>query len=139
MKKLHSMESINVRQKPQPIRYAFLIRSDDSAGLVQAVSLNTILWGGLFNAIVATPAEDRDGLLREFDPDYLVDLTGEPLPREITTAFEHRIVGPDDILRDEDPTGQHSRRLKTGIRHGSDPAVRRASVEVREFLAMPTE
>jgi hypothetical protein len=43
------MELINVRQKLRPIRYAFLIRPDDSAGLVRAVSLNTILWGRVFN------------------------------------------------------------------------------------------
>lgn len=110
------MESINVRQRLRPIRYAFLIRANDHAACLKAVSLNTVLWGGLFNPIVpVTPDEECAGLLKEFDPDYLVDLTSEPLPATIATEFEHRIVSADDIVQADEPTGPPRRRLKLGF------------------------
>ena len=93
------MESIHVRQRVRPIRYAFIINQDDMNAALTAVSLNTALWGGIYNPIVPlTPDAEREGLLTEFDPDEIVDLTGGSLDRELAERFQLRIVGHEHLV-----------------------------------------
>lgn len=51
------MESISVHQRLRPVRYAFMICTDDVPAAVKAVSLNSLIWGGIYNPIVPTTPE----------------------------------------------------------------------------------
>ena len=101
------MESIHVRQRLRPSRYAFIANEGDVAAALQAASLNTALWGGIYNPIVPlTPVESRNGLLKAFDPDLLVNLTGADLTGELAARYERRIVSPTDLVRTDDRTNR---------------------------------
>ncbi len=101
------MESIRVQQVLRPIRYAFLIRGGDHAAANCAVSINTVIWGGMFNPIVEITPEDRClGILKEFDPDKLIDLTDGSLSAKLSALFVDRIIGSSHVTaayRDGDP------------------------------------
>jgi hypothetical protein len=36
----------------RPLRLAFLVDPSDKSGVLEAIQLNTFLWGGMFNPIV---------------------------------------------------------------------------------------
>lgn len=136
------MDSIHVRQRLRPSRYALLIREGDSGAALQAVSLNTALWGGIYNPLVVlTPDENRDGLLKEFDPDLLVNLTGSELPTELGKRYEHRIVAPTDLVRQDDQTNR--RELGIGfnilplLRHVHEKEVRFSAEPARAAILVP--
>jgi hypothetical protein len=81
------MESIHVRQTVRPIRLAFLVGTGDFDSFLQAISLNTAIWGGMYNPIVGLlPDDQREGLLKSFDPDYLVHISGQ-----IDPALQERL------------------------------------------------
>lgn len=97
------MESIHIRQTVRPVRFAFLVERGDFDALLRAVSLNTVLWGGMYNPIIGLlPEEERKGLIRCFDPDFLVHLSG-PLDAGFKERFQFRIVEPDSLVT-QDPT-----------------------------------
>jgi len=78
------MDSIHVRQRLRPIRYAFVVNEGNFGACLQAASLNAALWGGIYNPIVPlTPGENREGLLKAFDPDRLVNLADADLPADL--------------------------------------------------------
>ena len=94
------MESIHVRQRLRPSRYAFIVNEGDLAQARQAASINAAIWGGVYNPIVPlTPDEDRLGLIKAFDPDFLVNLTGASLTAEAVQRHEHRVVDATDLVR----------------------------------------
>jgi hypothetical protein len=108
------MESIHVRQRLRPSRYAFIVNEGDLPATLQAVSLNTALWGGIYNPIAPlTPVESCTDLLKAFDADLLVNLTGANLPDELGTRHEHRVVSPADLIRTDDRT--RKRELGVGF------------------------
>lgn len=43
---------VAVNRRLRPLRFAFLVRPDDSESLLKAIQLNTCLWGGRFNPII---------------------------------------------------------------------------------------
>jgi hypothetical protein len=87
------VESIRIQQVLRPARYAFLIREGDHAAANRAVSLNTVIWGGMFNPIVEISPEERClGILNEFDPDKLIDLTDGSLSAKLSAPFKDRII-----------------------------------------------
>jgi hypothetical protein len=88
------MESISIRQRLRPVRYCFIVNSDDRDGFIRAAALNTVLWGGMYNPIVSGTG-DLEAYIREFDPDYLVNLTDADLPQAITTSFQFRVHRAD--------------------------------------------
>jgi hypothetical protein len=47
----------NVRLRLRPLRIAFLVDPSDRDGLRNAIELNSVLWGGMFNPII--PAYQR--------------------------------------------------------------------------------
>jgi hypothetical protein len=93
--------SVNITLRP--LRLAFLVDPADTSGVMEAIELNTFLWGGMFNPIVpvyrrtpkkwqskferTTAREVSEGLVRAFDPDYVV-LTGKYL--NLTINVGHR-------------------------------------------------
>jgi hypothetical protein len=84
--------SVNITLRP--LRLAFLVDPADTSGVMEAIELNTFLWGSMFNPIVPvyrrtpkkwhskferTTARVVSGvLIRAFDPDYVV-ITGKYL------------------------------------------------------------
>ena len=42
--------SVNITLRP--LRLAFLVDSADATGIMEAIELNTFLWGGMFKPIV---------------------------------------------------------------------------------------
>jgi hypothetical protein len=83
------MPTVSVRRRVRPIRFAFLVNHRDPTELRKAVEVNTVLWAGMFNAIVPvfkrTPANWRTtwtateivrGYLDAFEPDFVITGAG---------------------------------------------------------------
>ena len=102
--------SVNITLRP--LRLAFLVDPADAGGIMEAIQLNTFLWGGMFNPIVpiyrrtpkkwqskfeGTTARDvSEGLIRAFDPDYVVP-TGKY--SNLTINVGHRdVIKAADVL-----------------------------------------
>lgn len=135
------MQPIYIRQRLRPSRYAFIVDEAARAAL-QAASLNAVLWGGIRNPIVPlTPVASRDGLLKAFDPDGLVNLTGVVLPEGLAARFEARIVEADDLVRRDDRTDR--REIGFGfnilplLRHVYEKEVRFSPGPTRATMAQP--
>ncbi len=96
----------------RPLRLAFIVKPGDKAGILRAIQINTILWGGMLNPILPafrrSPRSYADGrfkppavqivsgYLAAYDPDFVVTL-GTALPRGV--AFDkERVIGEDAIL-----------------------------------------
>jgi len=106
-----SFGSVNLTLRP--LRFAFLVDPEDRAGILQAIELNTFLWGGAYNPIVPvfrrTPKVWRrdhiertsaksvsEGLVQSFDPDY-VALVGKYA--NLTISVGHRrVIRATEIL-----------------------------------------
>jgi len=118
--------NIGLNRKVRPLRFAFLIDPSDRGQLLEAIQLNTILWGGKFNPLI--PAYRRtprfweqkplkpptanaiiDGYLRAFDPDFVVDMTDRGHSPAAYVTEDHRkkrILTPSDLLNlseEDDP------------------------------------
>ncbi|MGA2147659.1 MAG: hypothetical protein ABSH49_22150 [Bryobacteraceae bacterium] len=101
--------NVNLR----PLRFAFLVEPEDRSGILQAIELNTFLWGGTYNPIVPvfrrTPRSWRqdhiegasaktvaEGLVQSFDPDYIA-LTGRYA--NLTISVGHRkVIRANEII-----------------------------------------
>jgi len=129
------MDSIHVRQRLRPSRYAFVMNDNDLDAALQAVSVNSALWGGIYNPIVPlTPSENREGLLKAFDPDLLVNLTGADLSAALAGRHEHRIVAPADLVRTDDRTN----RSELGVGFNILPLLRHVHENEVRFSVEPT-
>ncbi len=129
------MDSIHIRQRLRPSRYAFVVNDGDLNAGLQAASLNAALWGGIYNPIVPLmPVESRDGLLKAFDPDLLVNLTGTDLPTDLALRYKHRIVAPAYLIRTDDRTN----RRELGLGFNILPLLRYVHEKEVRFSAEPT-
>jgi len=96
----------------RPLRLAFIVKPGDKRGILRAIQINSILWGGMLNPILPAfrrsprsyadgrfkppAAQIVSGYLTAYDPDFVVTL-GTALPRGV--AFEQdRLISEDDIL-----------------------------------------
>jgi hypothetical protein len=103
--------TVNVRLRP--IKLAFLVDPADKAALLEAIEINTFLWGGMFNPIIPTfdrtpivwrrgpPRESRSkkiltGYLDAYDPDYVVPL-GKWAGRTLNVG-NRRTVSSSEVL-----------------------------------------
>lgn len=101
------MEYIRCNQKVLPIRLAFAVSLTDEESVLNAVRYSTALWGGQGNIIVPIWKKFPDkeakrrsvGLLKDFDPDFIVNLTTFSIPKEILSSYEKRIVPKNDFIR----------------------------------------
>lgn len=95
------MDYIRCYQKLTPIKFAFLISteaSDDS--FEKAIRYASSLWGGKGNILVPiwgkhsrNETKSRSfGLIKDFDPDYIINLTSKPIPEGVTDKYKKRIV-----------------------------------------------
>ena len=82
------MPTVSVSRRARPFRFAFLVAHNNVADIRRAIETSTVLWGGMFNAIVPvlgrlsgrwdtlrTSNEIVRGYLDAFEPDFVV--TGE--------------------------------------------------------------
>ncbi len=106
------MEPIHVRQRLRPLRLAFMVKPEDRDAALKAVALNTALWGGVYNPIVPiTPSEECIGVVREFDPDMLVDLSGGILPTVIAGRYQGRVITEEQLVGRDERSGRQYLRL----------------------------
>jgi hypothetical protein len=121
--------TVQVNYSMRPARIAFLVEKADPAVLEQIFRLNTTLWGGLLNPIVALDGRDRLqvgrhyaygalpyeqellALLRAFDPDILINYSGVDLPRFLA-PFEERTFSQDVMRWNPWGTGETSSFLE---------------------------
>ena len=107
--------SITIQSRVRPLRFAFLVRPDDKAALLNIFQINTCLWGGRFNGIIPIfqriplwwgekplrNPSSKDivrGFLTAFEPDYVV--TDEP---ELTKGLieDDFVLKPQDLISAE--------------------------------------
>jgi hypothetical protein len=127
------MEAIQVNQRLRPVRYAFIVNEGDAEAALAAVSLNTVLWGGIYNPIVPlTPQPERETMIAAFDPDAIINLTGAELDPGLAERYRLRILTPDRFV---DRDRGDRRRLafgfdilpllrqiyETEVRHSAEP------------------
>ena len=102
--------SCNIR----PARIAFVIRKPELPLLEEIFRVNTVLWGGVLNPVVVlddstrkrvgrhyeysdTPYDEEIRLLlREFDPDLLINFDGSALPASFD-VFKERTFGKEAL------------------------------------------
>jgi hypothetical protein len=109
-----SLRILHVSCNIRPARIAFVINKAEPAILEDVFRVNTVLWGGLLNPVIvlddstrkktgrqyqydATPyAEEVRLLLREFDPDLLINFDGSILPASFN-VFKERTFTKDAL------------------------------------------
>ncbi len=112
-----------------------MVKEGDFRAALQAASLNAALWGGIYNPIVPlTPIESRSGLIKEFDPDFLVNLTDADLPAELTKRYEDRIIPAAGLVR----TDEHTSRSELGLGFNILALIRYVHDKEVRFSAEPT-
>jgi hypothetical protein len=118
------------------------VNEGDLSAALQAASLNTGLWGGMYNPIVPlAPVESRDGLLKAFDPDCLVNLSGANLPAELAARYEDRIVANDHLVKTDERTNRRELGLGFNILpllwHVHEKEVRFSAGSTRAVVIVP--
>lgn len=107
----------------RPIRFGLLSDTSTPEGVLQAIKVNSFLWGGSFNPVIPAvdlvPAlwADRDvvgqdwtaeslldGFLHAFDPDALVVFPGANLHGRDLSAWQQ--ASPEDIMRTQHTMAQ---------------------------------
>ncbi|MBU0570226.1 hypothetical protein KKB40_05655 [Patescibacteria group bacterium] len=114
------MEYIRCQQKVLPMRFAFAVSLSDTDGVLNAVRYSTALWGGLGNILVPiwkkfpSKKEKRRtlGLLKDFDPDFIVNLAPFSLPKEISDTYGKRTFPSGEFIKkNKDNTFRFGRGL----------------------------
>lgn len=109
-----SLRVLHVSCNIRPARIAFVIRKPEPAILEEVFRVNTVLWGGVLNPVVVlddstrkkvgrhyeygdTPYDEEIRLLlREFDPDLLINFDGSALPASFD-VFKERTFTKDAL------------------------------------------
>ena len=119
------MDNVSVNVRLRPVRFAFMVRPEDGAGLQRIFHINTCLWGGLYNPIVPffkrVPAWwERNGIrfdnakqivngyLDYFEPDFVVEAE-----KNIASGFG---IDPKRVLQLADILSHSGQREEKG--HG---------------------
>src|SRR3974390_2572888 len=98
-----STEALLVSYNIRPVRIAFLMGQPEHEVLQEIINVNSLLWGGILNPIVVLngstwPTEQFPSytydegivrLLKEFDPDVLMNFSGGEVP-PLLNLFKHR-------------------------------------------------
>ena len=105
----------------RPIKLAFLVNPKDKKSLLEAIEINTFLWGGVYNPIIPTykriPSKWKDnssknlnaqsvlsGYLDNFDPDYVVPM-GECADYSLDVGYREKIEDVSAILKSVEEDG----------------------------------
>ena len=103
-----------VKVKLRPIKLAFLVHPNDKKSLLNAIGINTFLWGGMYNPIIPTyrrvSAKWEDSLFKKptaqgvvsgyldnFDPDYVIPMV-ECTEYSLDIGYRERIEDVSEIL-----------------------------------------
>jgi len=128
------MATGTVNIKLRPIKFAFLVHPADKKALLEAIEINTFLWGGTFNPIIPTfqrlpkvwghsplggskSKRILKGYLDAYDPDYVV-----PLGKWSGTTIDvgsRQIIPASEILAgvEEDGSPQYGIGLFEVLQH----------------------
>ena len=96
------MKTLYVTQELRPLRLCFVVGKDKKS-LLKAIAISTTLWGGVYNPIINFKKSDslnirrNLGLIKEFDPDYIIDFSGG-IPESILSKITHTILKPTDFF-----------------------------------------
>lgn len=96
------MKTLYVNQELRPLRLCFVVGRDNES-LLKSIAINTTLWGGIYNPIINFKKTEKSnirrnlGLIKEFDPDFIVDLSKGLLP-EISDKIEQSILKPGEFF-----------------------------------------
>jgi hypothetical protein len=108
---MSARRTITAERRLRPIRLGFLVRPDDEANLRRVFQMNTVLWGGSYNAIIPairrlpralkdrtdrTARQYMSGYLDAFLPDYLVPMEADLA--ELVDFPPERTIRPTDVL-----------------------------------------
>lgn len=101
------MPSVRIHRQLRPLRLGFLVQHDDRVALQRVIETNTCIWGGRYNAIIPLyarhvrigsrrwpPERIVQGYLDRYEPDFLVDLTGEGKK----FFSDERVIRETDVL-----------------------------------------
>ena len=106
-------DSVVVRQRVRPLRFAFFVALDDIEFLKQSIAASTCQWGGQFNGLVpllrrvprwwwgkpgSTTHEIHRGYVDAFEPDFVVAKDPSVLAAETLGLEDWQILGLDDVL-----------------------------------------
>jgi hypothetical protein len=84
------MATTNVSLTYRPIRVAWLVAQGDTAALVEAATLSSVLWGGVFHPIIPIQTGDDaaqlGSVMAEAGIDALIPLSNEP---EVRRVYEY--------------------------------------------------
>lgn len=116
-----SQSSVTVNQSARPLRIAFLV---DKHTYIEAMNINTALWGGILNPLIPVKKSDTKkeqsyvkNLLNDFDPDVLVNMTGKTIPyiSEIyrERRFKDKIISKGQLFHKDGRSGKDT--LSLGI------------------------
>lgn len=100
-------------QKLRPVRIAFLVNPMDKKAVQEAIHINSLLWGGMFNPLIPcykrlpkmwsdhkTKSETAlsviRGYIEGFDPDYFVNLSAHSAAQ--LEIEEENIIQSEDLL-----------------------------------------
>ena len=103
----------------RPLKFAFLIHPGDKTGLLKALEVNSVIWGGQFNPIILSykrlpsgrkQSESRisakdvfSGYLEAFDPDYVVPV-GKITEPPFSVGYR-KIISVEELLGKFEETG----------------------------------
>ena len=108
------MESITIYQRVRPLRYAFTVKAGDTESALRAVSINSVLWGGIYNPIILIDDKGLTETVDLFDPDYLVNLSEISLADFKFSRFEGGIISKNEVFSDS-RAAEGRRRLTLGL------------------------
>jgi hypothetical protein len=104
---------INITKRVRPVRFAFCIPPNNDRALTDAITLNSLLWGGHMNPIIPlhkstpsfwmnefgeTPSTTTilNGFIDAFDPDFIVPIECEV--EDLPDIGDRQVVKYDDLL-----------------------------------------
>jgi hypothetical protein len=105
------MAIVDVNTKLRPIRLAFLVNPNNAQQILDAIEINTFLWGGTFNPIVPayrrlpsilkdskklTSSKLIEGYINAFDPDYIVVFDKET--EKLIVSSNRKVLNIETIL-----------------------------------------
>lgn len=114
------MAHLSADVRLRPIRFGFLLKPDDKAGVLEACRMNTCLWGGRFNPLIPrfksvpkwwdrhhpsfeTAPQIVNGYLDFFEPDFLIEM--QPGLAEGLGFDNERVLSPQSVLSRGDSNG----------------------------------
>jgi hypothetical protein len=137
-------QALLVNYNVRPVRVAFLMAKPEHEVLQEIINVNTLLWGGMLNPIVVLDGSTRPAeayasytydegvvrLLKEFDPDVLINFSAAEVPPYLD-LFKHRIFDRSSLRWDPWGRGEINFFLEVW------PFLSRYWKQVHQFLKKP--